>query len=151
MSETEPLWTVSIPGVEESIPLLRRQARARLRAVLPDSGDLLLCLTELATNALKHTDSGNGGQIVVRLAMSEKEILVSVTDDGGATTYPEIPNRTSPDPRTGPGSATNMCPEIPHEAGGTCGRGLRLVDALAARWGVRPGRPGTTVWFALPR
>jgi anti-sigma regulatory factor (Ser/Thr protein kinase) len=128
-NETEPLWTASLPGVEESIPLLRRQARARLGAFLDDPGDLLLCLTEIATNAVEHTDSRNGGQIVVRLSVSEKEILASVTDDGGATTYPKIP--AEPD--------------------GTCGRGLRLVDALADRWGVQPGRPGTTVWFAILR
>lgn len=128
-SETEALWIASVPGVEESIPLLRRQAAARLGAFLPDPGELLLCLTEIATNALKHSDSKNGGEIVARLSVSEDEILVSVTDDGGAATYPRIPD----------------------EPGETCGRGLRLVEALAGRWGVHTGSPGTTVWFTFPR
>lgn len=29
------------------------------------------------------------------------------------------------------------------------GRGLRLLDALASRWGVRPDPPGKVVWFEL--
>lgn len=31
------------------------------------------------------------------------------------------------------------------------GRGLQLVDALAASWGVRPEGRGKTVWFELDR
>ncbi|WNF27040.1 hypothetical protein RI138_09430 [Streptomyces sp. C11-1] len=31
----------------------------------------------------------------------------------------------------------------------TSGRGLFIVDALAARWGVRPRCPGRTVWAHL--
>ncbi|MFD5355953.1 ATP-binding protein [Streptomyces sp. NPDC058657] len=30
------------------------------------------------------------------------------------------------------------------------GRGLILVDALSANWGVRPRGPGKTVWAHLP-
>jgi len=29
------------------------------------------------------------------------------------------------------------------------GRGLRLLDGLASRWGVRPDPPGKIVWFEL--
>ncbi len=29
------------------------------------------------------------------------------------------------------------------------GRGLRLLDSLATRWGVRPEPPGKVVWFEL--
>jgi Anti-sigma regulatory factor (Ser/Thr protein kinase) len=29
------------------------------------------------------------------------------------------------------------------------GRGLAIVAALVDRWGIDPGRPGTTVWFCL--
>ncbi len=128
-SETEPAWVARVPGVEESIPLLRRQARARLSALVSDPGDLLLCLTEIATNALRHTDSGRGGKIVVWLSTTDQEITLLVTDDGGASTCPAITNRPS----------------------ATSGRGLRLVDALAASWGVRFGEPGNTVWFTFPR
>ncbi|HEU0132739.1 MAG TPA: ATP-binding protein [Mycobacteriales bacterium] len=30
------------------------------------------------------------------------------------------------------------------------GRGMTLVDMLAAQWGVEPTPPGKTVWFELP-
>ncbi len=29
------------------------------------------------------------------------------------------------------------------------GRGLRLLDLLSSRWGVRPDPPGKVVWFEL--
>ena len=30
------------------------------------------------------------------------------------------------------------------------GRGLALLDAMAAAWGVEPSRSGKTVWYELP-
>lgn len=128
-SDPEPLWIATLPGVEESIPALRRQAREKLAAYLEETDDLLVCLTEVATNAIRHTLSGDGGKFTVYFTVSNQEILISVADEGGTLTRAEIV-------------------ENPED---TCGRGLRLVDGLAARWGSLRCRSGSIVWFAFTR
>ena len=126
--DAEPVWVVSIPGRPESIAGLRRQIRARLSAYDVNLDDLLLCLTEVAANAWKHAASGRGGKIVVRLSGNVGACLVEVDDGGGSESGPRI------------------CDE---DADVTHGRGLRLVNALAAKWGVRGGPQGRTVWFTI--
>ena len=46
------------------------------------------------------------------------------------------------------GSATLPTPR-PHAPLSATGRGLRIVEQLAERWGVRPAASGKTVWFQL--
>jgi hypothetical protein len=51
---------------------------------------------------------------------------------------------------------TDGCPErslVPREAIGfsVSGRGLRLVDELASRWGIEQDAATKTVWFELDR
>ncbi|MCX4527373.1 ATP-binding protein [Streptomyces sp. NBC_01551] len=84
--------------------------------------DLLLCVSELATNALLHgVPPGRGYRL--RLLRFEGVVRVEVHDSGAGR--PRIAER---DP-----SAER-------------GRGLLLVAALADRWGVGVRTPGKVVW-----
>ncbi|WLW55377.1 ATP-binding protein [Streptomyces sp. YU58] len=82
-----------------------------------------LLASEVLTNAVQHGE----GPIRLRLSLTEGELTVEVTDRG-----PGRPRRRHA------GSADES------------GRGLELLDTLAASWGTRPAEDGKTVWFTLP-
>ncbi|MDX6277763.1 MAG: hypothetical protein QOJ72_1891 [Nocardioidaceae bacterium] len=105
------------------------EARRFMRVLLEDWGvdedtrDVaVLCLSELVTNALIHGQAG----CVVRVVL-EREVLTTIVRDGG---------------HEGAISAVSMDEPLQVH-----GRGLRLVDALVARWGSATDGAGTTVWF----
>ncbi|MFG2920052.1 ATP-binding protein [Streptomyces sp. NPDC048305] len=88
-----------------------------------DHDDVLLCVSELATNALIHgVPPGRGFK--VRMSWGEA-LRIEVHDSGGGQVE-EDPAPAAP------------CAEY--------GRGLLLVGALAAAWGVGERDPGKTVW-----
>jgi anti-sigma regulatory factor (Ser/Thr protein kinase) len=116
--------TATYPGKPESI----RQVRADLRHVLdncPAADDVVLCASELAANAAVHSDSGNPGcSFTVRARIHpDALVLIEVEDDGGP--WNELP----PDP--------------------VRGRGLDIVRALAAAYGVRATATGRCVWACV--
>lgn len=81
---------------------------------------MLLCVSELATNALLHgTPPGRG--FLVRLRYDPDVLRVEVHDSG---------------------SAWPLTPEHQDEGG----RGLFVVQALADKWGVGRRHPGKVVW-----
>ncbi|MFI9061395.1 ATP-binding protein [Streptomyces sp. NPDC053429] len=85
-----------------------------------------LVVSELVTNALRHSGAPRGRDIGVRLARREGRVRVEVSDAGAVVDL-------------APQTAT---------AGDERGRGLAIVAALAERWGCRP-RPhgiGKAVW-----
>ncbi|MDT0307388.1 ATP-binding protein [Streptomyces sp. DSM 44917] len=84
--------------------------------------DLVLCASELMTNALRH----GGGLDTVCVAWTERAIRVEVFD-------------RSP-------SLSRTAPPTPDAE---CGRGLVLVAALADRWGWGPRGEGKAVWCEL--
>ncbi|MFI5830523.1 ATP-binding protein [Streptomyces sp. NPDC051578] len=87
--------------------------------------DVLLCVSELATNALLHgVPSGRGYRL--RLLRFGGVVRVEVHDSGGGR------------PRVGG-----------RDADAERGRGLLLVAAVADRWGVGTRSPGKTVWCEL--
>lgn len=88
--------------------------------------DALIVVSELVNNAITHA----GSESELRLAISAAALWMEVADRGSGT----------PDPL--PPSATR-----PH------GRGLELVDALTASWGVQPARDGSgkLVWAEMLR
>ena len=108
-------------------PEAGRQARDRVRYLLRDRvkdgllADLQLIVSELVTNSLRY---GPGETIEVEIAVTEDGSITGEVDDHGRG---EVAMR-----------------EITGEGGGF---GLRIVDALASRWGVCDG--STHVWFEL--
>jgi DNA-binding NarL/FixJ family response regulator len=84
-----------------------------------------LCTSEIVTNAAQHA----GGEVRVAVELLPSSIRVSTTD-----TEPTLPVAQ-------PALATD-----------DFGRGLRVVDRLADRWGIEPRADGKLVWFevALP-
>jgi len=83
-------------------------------------GELLLCLSEVVTNAVRHADTA------VRLTVARHRNVVRVEV---ADSSPVLPVRRSPTP-----SASS-------------GRGLLILDQLTAGWGTRRTESGKVVWF----
>ncbi|MEU4683162.1 ATP-binding protein [Streptomyces xinghaiensis] len=89
-----------------------------------------LVVSELATNAVRHTASGApAGTFQVVLDRTGPAVTVSVTDAGTTDTKPEFHH---PD------------------AEALCGRGLGIVAALAERVEVYGDHRGRTITVALP-
>jgi anti-sigma regulatory factor (Ser/Thr protein kinase) len=86
-------------------------------------GDAKLVVTELANNAVVHGE----GRITLRAQIRDDAIRVEVIDEGH-------------------GTVSTIRAEA--QADGPGGRGLRLVDALSARWGTFEGT--THVWADIP-
>ncbi|MEV5441020.1 ATP-binding protein [Streptomyces sp. NPDC052644] len=117
------------PGFEiafEPAAQRARQARRIARAYLPLWGlagladTAVLVVSELVTNAVQH----GTGTIGLRVRPYAAELLIEVSDG----------NPTPPRPRHAGDDEED-------------GRGLLLVDAFAARWGV--SEDGTTTWCTL--
>ena len=85
----------------------------------------ILCLSELVTNAMIHTDAGCELRVVL-----DRGVLTTTVRDGGSSLVVDLGNIT-------------VDPLAVH------GRGLQLVDALSTRWGSELDTVGMTVWFVL--
>jgi anti-sigma regulatory factor (Ser/Thr protein kinase) len=104
------------------------RARGFARAVLARHGapaalieDVLLCVSEVVTNAVRHA----AGAAHLRIGVERGTVRVEVLDRVGG-------NLTARDP--GPLA--------------TSGRGLMILERVADRWGVRPEAGGMkAVWF----
>jgi anti-sigma regulatory factor (Ser/Thr protein kinase) len=84
--------------------------------------DAMLIVSEMVTNAVRH----GGGRVQLRLGRSAGFLRVEVGDASPAP------------PRL-----------LPLDPTAECGRGLRIVDRLASRWGSRPVQDGKVVWVDL--
>ena len=118
---------VMLPDGPEGASFARRaMARAamlwRLDRNMTETAQLLV--SELATNAIRHGTP----PIRLSLRLDRDRLRVEVTDSS-----PSLPELSDP----GPEQAS--------------GRGLQIVQLLAARWGANasPRRLGKTVWFEL--
>jgi len=112
---------VTYPGVPEQISAVRADLRTLLDGC-PMTDDVLVCASELTTNALLHSHSGLPyGTFTVRGKISPGGYAwVEVADDGGAW-------------------APAACdPERGH--------GLDIIQALADDWGIDGDHHGRTVW-----
>nr|WP_043271472.1 ATP-binding protein [Streptomyces sp. CT34] len=121
-----------MPARCTSVPEARRRVSTLLRewgAAEQVRDDVELVVTELFTNAVRHTDSEKVGCEVTVIGA---HIRIEITDEGG------------------PGAAA------PHAQPGSLdqegGRGLFLVGALSDSWGTRSdvGGRGQVVWADLP-
>ena len=106
-------------------------ARSFTRDALVDWGmaaradDILLCVSELTTNALVHgVPPGRGFQLRL-LPRDGGTLRIEVHDSGGGV--PAVPQPGTGEPGEG-------------------GRGLLLVAELADKWGVGERSPGKVVW-----
>jgi anti-sigma regulatory factor (Ser/Thr protein kinase) len=110
-------------------------AAAARRALLEGNGtlppairdDVLLLVSELVTNAVRHAGAGPERPLQVQLLHRPPRVVVAVADEGPGF-------RWSPNPSAG------------SESGGW---GLFLVDQIADRWGVQGAASGSRVWFEI--
>lgn len=118
--------TVDLPPVPASVPAARHLALEVLRAwAAPhDPYDTGLLVTELVANVVDHV--GGESTLTLELTLSEDWLRVAVLD--GSAVEPVVRELDGDDPR---------------------GRGLRLVQAIADRWGCETHQGGKRVWFDL--
>ncbi len=106
-----------------------RQARGFVAEAIAGRAPLMcdsvvLMVSELATNSVRHADS----EFSVAVAVTRRQIRVEVSDAGSGV--PILRSTTPAD---------------------LSGRGLAIVEKLASDWGVRRSRTGgKTVWFTVP-
>ncbi|MEV5430604.1 ATP-binding protein [Streptomyces sp. NPDC052701] len=122
-------WCRAFPGLAEQVP----QARHFVAALLAEQGpvdDAVLIVSELATNAVRHTLSGSaGGWFLVVVGFGDDLVRIEVVDQGGD----RVPH---------------LCDVTGQEEGG---RGLLLIAACAKDWGVKNWPDGRSVWADLAR
>jgi anti-sigma regulatory factor (Ser/Thr protein kinase) len=114
----------TFPHDAQSVPAARRFATSVLRDASAEILEAVeLMVSELATNCIRHTDSGFDLTII----RSGPEIRVEATDHAGGTPTMRSPQPTDPS-----------------------GRGLKIIDMLSAGWGVQSASgAGKTVWFTI--
>jgi two-component sensor histidine kinase len=117
--------TRTFPHEPESVPAARRFATGVLPDVSPDTLEAIeLMVSELATNCIRHTDSG----FELTISRANGDIRVQATDGAGGRPQMRSPKPTDPS-----------------------GRGLKIIDMLSAEWGVEQrAAQGKTVWFTVP-
>ncbi|GAA4078910.1 hypothetical protein GCM10022214_41500 [Actinomadura miaoliensis] len=116
-------------GRPESISEARAFAWAFMVGRVPDelADQVALVVSELCTNAVEHTASGEvGGKFVLELEVFPEHVRVSVVDMGA----PSLPKLS--------------CEGADLEA--VNGRGLFIVDAVSKAWGSQVVRVGRRVW-----
>lgn len=119
-------WRRVFPGDQPQLAVLRRW----LNSLLPDCAardDIVCVATELSTNAVLHTATGQGGWFAVELTWYGPVMRVAVADCGGAGE-----------------------PQVIHDASGEHGRGLALVQGLAARSGFLGDHHSRLAWADVP-
>jgi anti-sigma regulatory factor (Ser/Thr protein kinase) len=105
----------------ESVRAARRFVESVLAETGADAETAALLTSELATNAVIHADS----TFEVRIRIADSRVRVAIVND-----EPELlASLREPDERGG--------------------RGLRLVESLAVRWGTESDRSHKIVWFEL--
>jgi serine/threonine-protein kinase RsbW len=112
-------------------PMAGPGARRALLAgdgALPSSvrDDVLLLVTELVTNAVRHANAGPNAVVRVEVQRGSDFVRVAVSDEGAGFTA-----------------------KAPFERDQADGWGLALVDRIADRWAITPTASGTCAWFEM--
>jgi anti-sigma regulatory factor (Ser/Thr protein kinase) len=115
----EDTITLELPR-DATTPRAARRVMADAFGDQARCGELLLCVSEVVTNAVLHARSA----ATMTVRRSADILTVEVRDDD-----PRPPVRQ------------------PRSAMATTGRGLRILDDLTVRWGSRPNGDGKVVWF----
>ncbi len=115
------LYATSYPGRVDQIRRMRRELTALLEDC-PAADEIVLCASELAANAVWHSRSRRpGGTFTLQVEVSRGDyVRIAIDDDGG--------------------------PWAEADCGLDRGRGLVIVAALTADWGVAAGPAGRSVW-----
>ncbi len=108
----------------DAVSSARQWVREQLTQLYPGLddgvvGDAGLIVSELVTNCVR----ADAHELSLSLTAHNGQVVVATTDDA-----PGVPRQQNP-------------PE-----GSPCGRGLQIVDALTAEWGVTPSDGRKTVW-----
>ena len=117
---------VDLRPVPSSVPVARHLVLDLLGAWEPphDAGDAALLVTELVTNVVDHV--AGEASFTLELSLAEDRLRVAVAD--GSALRPVVRQ---------------------FEVGAPRGRGMRLVESIADRWGVEDHPDGKAVWFQL--
>ena len=118
------VWRLLL-ATPEAVPAARHALGELSEVDVATRNVVELLASELVTNAVRHGSSDPHESILLSAQRMDGAVHVEVCDEGHAG-FEERPN-----------------PSGPLEPGGN---GFVLVEALASRWGVRPGSP-TCVWF----
>jgi anti-sigma regulatory factor (Ser/Thr protein kinase) len=118
---------LELSGHPDSVGEARR-AVSTLRERVPAQrlDDLRLLVSEVVTNAIRHSGAGPGEGVGLRIVVTGSTVRVEVRDRGPGFIF----RRASPDPAR------------------ASGWGLYLVAELADRWGIEDEKQ-TCVWFEL--
>jgi anti-sigma regulatory factor (Ser/Thr protein kinase) len=128
-TSTGPLVT-DLPGGALAAPTARRVVKSLAPAMSKDClDDARLVVSELVNNSVEHGGGGPGGVVRLAIDLSDGIVKVVVSDSG-------------------PGFVPPACLAFGDDLEATSGRGLRILEALADRWGVTNG-DGTHVWFEM--
>jgi anti-sigma regulatory factor (Ser/Thr protein kinase) len=116
------LIDVSLPFESTAPWRARQEIRDRMTDHVPEAllADLLLVVSELVTNAIRHAQS----PCTLLVDLEDDAVVVEVHDLGG---WPRRATFGRPDPP----------------------RGLGLVQSVSARWGVERTDAGKCVWVEL--
>ena len=127
-AEREEWYALELAGTPDAALAARRALVAR-NGALPRTvrDDVLLLMTELVTNAVRHGDTGPDRMVRLELRRRRGAVRVAVCDEG-------------------PGFGPEAIRSRPDETGGW---GLVLVDRIADRWEVRRTATGTCVCFEI--
>jgi anti-anti-sigma factor len=117
-SRVQP-FTIDLPA-DAATPRMARTEVAERVGDIPRRDELLLCISEVVTNAVLH--AGTPKHLSVREEAGH--LLVEVADGD-----PRVPVKRA------------------HDLTSPTGRGLHFLDDLATRWGSRPTDDGKVVWF----
>ena len=118
---------MTLPAAPASATTARCEVTRRLspKVAVRALEDVRLLLTELVTNALRHSKASAGDEIGVKAEVRDGTVRLEVSD---------------------PGNDGPVTPREPGSNGG--GYGLFLVERLTDQWGV-DSRDRTTVWAEL--
>jgi anti-sigma regulatory factor (Ser/Thr protein kinase) len=120
--------SMSIAGRTRNVAEARAFVASTLGSAHPCADVAVLLCSELVTNAVLHSESGQpGGTVTVVVLGLPGAVRVEVVDNGSARSTPVV-------------KAEVFEPD---------GHGLFLVEQLADHWGYYRDEVGTTVWFRL--
>jgi anti-sigma regulatory factor (Ser/Thr protein kinase) len=128
MAGATVLGSLTVPGHPEQVAGVRRFVRRMVGDASPMAETAVLLASELATNAVLHSASGQpGGSATVLIAEIGGGVRVEVADEG----------------------SDHCAPVVRGDIYASEGHGLFLVQSLADQWGYVRDETGTTVWFWL--